>query len=111
MAYAYIFRAALLCQHCGKVACQTVPKPAGMDPNNEASWDSDDYPKGPFIDGGGEADSPQHCDFCGEFLGNPLTPDGDRYVLDALREHAEHGRGDPAVLAEWRDHYDYLPLA
>jgi len=28
---------------------------------------------GPYPDGGGEADAPQHCGGCGVFLENPLT--------------------------------------
>ncbi|MFN0317543.1 MAG: hypothetical protein ACKVQA_21165 [Burkholderiales bacterium] len=45
--------------------------------------DSSEYPKGPYDEGGGEADSPQHCGGCREFLENPLTPDGMEYVRDA----------------------------
>jgi hypothetical protein len=52
---------------------------------SESDYDSDDLPKGPYADGGGEADTPQHCDGCGQFLGNPLTGDGLIYVEDALR--------------------------
>ena len=51
----------------------------------ESDHDSDDMPKGPYADGGGEADSPQHCDACGEFLENPLTGDGLIHIEDALR--------------------------
>lgn len=52
---------------------------------SEGDYDSDDLPKGPYADGGGEADTPQHCDGCGRFLENPLTGDGLIYVEDALR--------------------------
>jgi len=52
---------------------------------SESDYDSGDPPKGPYADGGGEADFPQHCDGCGQFLGNPLTGDGLIYVEDALR--------------------------
>jgi hypothetical protein len=52
---------------------------------SESDYDSDDLPKGPYSDGGGEADTPQHCDGCGQFLENPLTADGLIYVEDALR--------------------------
>ena len=73
---AYIYQAALLCEPCAlDVQAMTTPGP-----------DSDDYPQGPFSDGGGEADSPQHCDLCGEFLQNPLTPEGVRYVQVADHE-------------------------
>ncbi len=42
--------------------------------------------EGPYPDGGGEADCPQHCAACGIPLENPLTSDGVTYVLDAIRE-------------------------
>jgi hypothetical protein len=29
---------------------------------SESDYDSEDLPKGPYADGGGEADTPQHCD-------------------------------------------------
>jgi len=52
---------------------------------SESDYDSDDLLKGPYADGGGEADTPQHCDGCRLFLGNPLTGDGLIYVEDTLR--------------------------
>jgi hypothetical protein len=36
---------------------------------SESDYDSDDLPKGPYAQGGGEADTPQHCEGCGQFLG------------------------------------------
>jgi len=47
--------------------------------------DSDTYPQGPYADGGGESDTPAHCDVCGVFLENPLTPDGVEYVRELIR--------------------------
>ncbi len=74
--------------------------------------DSEQWPQGPYPDGGGEADCPQHCDCCGAFLENPLTDDGDSYVRekaepfnapdsswDEIATRAESA-GQP-VLAEW----------
>lgn len=96
---AYIYQAALLCEDCGKAARAKCHE----DENNpvvriarerncslrcaaeyESHYDSDDYPKGPFDNGGGEADSPQHCDHCGVFLENDLTTDGANYVREQL---------------------------
>lgn len=97
---AYIYQAALLCDDCGRDRRRQLgPQP--FDPEDERAYDSGDYPKGPYPDGGGEADCPNHCDCCGVFLENPLTTDGVAYVLDAL----ESGDGDPDVLAEWREFY------
>lgn len=60
-----------------------------------------DDASGPYADGGGEADCPQHCGACGVFLENPLTTDGYRYV----RERAETNPTSPCV-QEWADYYD-----
>ena len=99
----YIFQAALLCKHDGEKVRRELTRAgeAPADPDDEQSYDSDDFPKGPFPDGGGEADTPQHCDICHMFLENPLTSDGMQYVLEALDE----GRGDTTVLKEWADFY------
>lgn len=56
-----------------------------VDASDEGSYDSDDFPKGPYPEGGGEADTPQHCDSCHEFLENPLTSDGMAYVRENQR--------------------------
>jgi hypothetical protein len=61
--------------------------------NDQSSYDSDEYPKGPYPDGGGEADTPQHCDHCHCFLENPLTSDGYDYVREKQN-------------AEWDSFYD-----
>lgn len=72
-----------------------------------APYDSDDFPKGPFPNGGGEADSPQHCDDCGRFLMNPLTPEGYAHVRDRLDAYAEHGMGRLDVLSVWAHFYGF----
>ena len=96
---AYVYRAALLCESCGDHVRATKPRPAHVNEADEPSYDSDDWPKGPYENGGGEADSPQHCDCCGLFLENPLTADGEAYVREACAG---------AVMAEWREFYAYL---
>jgi hypothetical protein len=82
MPKAYIFQAALYCEHCGDgiKADLTAAGRVPATPDDEGSYDSDYFPKGPFPEGGGEADTPNHCDNCGLFLENPLTPDGGEYV-------------------------------
>ena len=74
--------------------------PPGFDPEDETTFDSDQYPKGPYCNGGGESDCPNHCDGCKVFLENPLTQDGENYV----REQADKGH----IPDEWREFYDYL---
>jgi hypothetical protein len=82
MADVYIYQAALLCSDCGETVIKelTADGEAPANPEDESSFDSDEFPKGPYPDGGGEADSPQHCDHCGTFLYNPLTGDGYAYL-------------------------------
>jgi len=105
--HAYVFQAALLCKQCGESVKEYLAAQgkAPTNPDDEYTYDSDEYPKGPYDDGGGEADCPQHCDQCRTFLGNPLTGDGGNYVRDAIADN----NGNPAVLDEWREFYDYLP--
>ena len=75
---------------------------------SESHYDSDDLPKGPHAEGGGEADAPQHCDGCGQFLGNPLTVDGlicvENMIGDYLRTRKVSGAAAEAV-TEWADSY------
>ena len=70
---------------------------------DEDSYDSDDYPKGPYYDGGGEADSPNHCGNCSVHLENPLTTDGEEYVKTSVKD-ALGGQ----VAQEWKEYYTYL---
>jgi hypothetical protein len=97
----YIYQAALHCEKCIHqiVADLATPEDVG----DEGSFDSDDYPKGPFPDSGGEADSPQHCDSCGLFLENALTDDGIAYVKEAIAETLRSGRD--GVVSTWRAFY------
>lgn len=93
----YIFQAALLCEDCGFYAKQ----------NRTPAEDSDAYPQGPYADGGGESDAPQHCDACGEFLENPLTSDGYAYVAQAIVAKLASKRTSwPVALSDWAEFYD-----
>lgn len=108
----YMFQAALYCEACGESIIErlTAEGKAPAHPSDEYSFDSDEYPKGPYPDGGGEADSPSHCDcgpYClnaetigrltvGAFLENPLTSDGYNYVRQS-------GRSKLALL--WKKYY------
>lgn len=91
----YIFAAAIICSDCA------APLLTGLEPDE----DSDHYPQGPYESCEQIADSPDHCDMCGCFTGNPLTDYGEEYVRDALREYAESGRGNADVLDQWADFY------
>lgn len=101
----YIFQAALLCEECGKATCEQLRATVkelhpGFNEADEYSFDSDYFPKGPYTNSGGEADSPQHCGMCSTFLENPLTRDGLAYVAEQLEEKPE---GPCAKL--WREFY------
>lgn len=109
----FIFQADIYCEHCGEGIRREKHEYAPVDVNDESSYDSDHYPKGPYGDGGGEADSPQHCGACGVFLENPLTPDGGDYVRGLAKEFETEEdmtwdeiaraaeEGNRFVLAEW----------
>lgn len=121
---AYIFQASLYCEQCIEAIKETRKDDCGIcggfhavidsmdcrgfnqetgEPREETMYDSDDYPKGPYSDGGGEADSPQHCDTCNAFLENPLTRDGRDYV-QGLIDNPQHR--DTGHLAAWAEFYD-----
>jgi hypothetical protein len=94
---AYIYKSALLCEDCGLAATEercSDPRPLNMD-------DSEDFPQGPFSNGGGEADCPQHCDSCNLFLENPLTSDGNEYV----REQIANSSLGSIALTVWASFY------
>lgn len=100
----YVYEAALLCSCCGEATRErlTVEGKAPADLRDESSYDSDDFPKGPYPDGGGESDSPQHCDHCNVFLQNPLTEDGADYLRQvvALRPY-----NNDTVIKQWVSFY------
>jgi hypothetical protein len=122
---AYIYRAALWCGPCIIKALvaerKAAPGTIDMSPaealeqivsangfTSEGHYDSDDLPKGPYAEGGGEADAPQHCDGCGQFLGNPLTVDGLIYVENMIRDYLTTKKVSGAAtdaLIEWADFY------
>jgi hypothetical protein len=94
---AYVFQVGMLCADCAQtriIGVEAMPvKPAGYPSDSKA------YPQGPYPEGGGEADTPQHCDDCQKFLQNPLTDSGYAYVAELLST----GRG--SVLKEWAKFY------
>ena len=99
-----MYQAELLCSDCGEVIRANLDKKGRRpaDPDDESSYDSGDYPKGPYGNGGGESDSPQHCGACGVFLENPLTQDGYRWLADTLSDP----ESPSDITREWADFYD-----
>lgn len=89
----YIYKADMYCKVCGR----KIAKELG---DRFDTGDSDDYPQGPYPNVG-EADSPQHCANCGEFLETPLTPDGYDYVRDVIESSIQADE----VLFQWYEYY------
>ena len=114
----YIYQADVWCDDCGRAICErlTHEGKAPSDPNDEWSFDSDDYPK--HADDDEESDCPQHCAAganCVNAIELPggtrvgllfgeLTADGVGYVKDAVVEAAE-GFGDKQVVELWQQHF------
>ena len=70
----YIYKASYYCGPCGKEIMASLPTPPDKD--DEYTYDSDDYPKGPYLASQTEADYPMSCEVCELPLGNMLTEYG-----------------------------------
>lgn len=99
----YMYQADLWCEACGlaiRAQCHKYGN-APADPDDEHSYDSDEYPKS--VDVSGEADSPQHCGAgaecvnaleldsgrkIGVWLGNTLTGEGIRHVKELIDDRS-----------------------
>jgi hypothetical protein len=108
----YIYAADIYCERCGEAIKKRLTRAsvAPTNPDDETTFDSSHFPKGPYEDGGGAADSPQHCgmgEYClnptvigeavlGKFLENNLTNDGVVWLMD---------QEETPVVKFWRDFY------
>lgn len=97
----YIYQAAFLCRDCGEALIKHLDASGIID-----TGDTDDYPQGPYPDGGGESDSAEFCDsmeYCvnawtpkgwprkvGVFLENPLTTDGRKDIQERISKSPEN---------------------
>lgn len=114
----YIYQADVYCEDCAK-AIKARLKKAGLRPKDykdETTFDSGDWPKGPYSDE--ESDSPEHCgsgaecldpteidgEKYGKFLENPLTIEGQKYVLE------QHKESPSKVTEFWLTFYDYIEV-
>ncbi len=112
---AFIYCADIYCDDCGKAIRRRLKKPAN--PNDEWSYDSDEFPK--CADSDNEADAPQHC-AAGEdcinaieieggkvgLLFGELTGDGMTFVEDAIEEaNRDENTWSRAVVDMWYRHY------
>lgn len=64
----FVYRAALLCRQCGEAERarigQANPALVPANPLEESSYDSDEFPKGPYLDISGEETEGLVCDIC-----------------------------------------------
>lgn len=98
----YIYQGDEFCEDCGRDICDALrfARKTPINPSDESTYDSDDYPKGPYPTEFNKADTPQYCDSCHGFLENPLTEEGYQFVKDCLLE-------DPSdSVLEWADFYN-----
>jgi hypothetical protein len=90
---AYVFRADVYCDACGRALREAYAEARG-------SEDSEEFPQG-YAEQFAETDSPQHCGECGEYLAQPLTSEGVSYVAEAARAYVRGEHAGSAALAEW----------
>lgn len=103
----YVYCAALYCEDCGEAICEALTAEGKRPPeaNDEGSFDSNDYPKGPTDEG--ESDTPSHCDACHEFLETDLTDEGREYAERLAREAFAKGQLDSISLTVWAPFYGF----
>lgn len=111
----YIYAGILYCDDCGEDIRRQITDDgeAPPKPRNGERYDSNEFPKGPYLFGGGEADCPQHCGSgpgclnatelpsgrkIGVWLKNELTTDGVEYVRKTIRRGGE-------VAELWAEYY------
>lgn len=101
----YIYQADVYCDTCGEEIRRAIDKTgqAPEEPEDERTYDSGEYPKG-FLNEQEESDCPDNCAGCGEFLRNPLTSEGYRYLKEMLDNH---GKTLPDAAREWADYYSF----
>ena len=99
----FIFAADVYCPHCADAIKRRLASVAPADPANENTFDSGDYPKGPYSDD--SSDTPQNCAECGDYIENPLTEAGVDYVIEAMQEDIDRHHTN-SVVRDWAGHLD-----
>jgi hypothetical protein len=112
----YAYQGALYCDDCAEQIIEELDAQGAED-----DGDSEQYPQGPHSDGGGESDSPYHCDNGAQCVnavqvpggakigcpfGNPMTVEGLSHLVEAIADDVlrqdDHAR---AVGRLWRSIY------
>jgi len=101
----YIFAADVYCCDCGERHREELSAvgEAPANPANETTYDSGDFPKGPYSDS--ESDTPQNCADCGFYIEGPLTDDGVDYVIEAMNDDIQR-RHTNSIVRDWAAHLD-----
>ena len=101
----YIYAADVYCPHCtvGIINAIVAAGEAPANPADEHTYDSGDYPKGPYSDA--ETDTPQNCANCGDYIEGPLTDAGVDYVVEAM-EHDINRQHTNSVVRDWAGHVE-----
>ena len=68
----YIYSADLWCADCAQKIMADPCLPVPDNPDDEYTYDSGEYPKGPYPDGGGGSEFPNYCGGCHIPLGNSV---------------------------------------
>ena len=108
---AYTYQADVWCTSCGQaiIAGLEILRTVPENPEDESSFDSDEYPKH-YDPENEESDGPENCadgNCAGEygtFLENRLTQEGYRYLKSMLDGH---GATLPEFAKEWADFYQF----
>lgn len=104
----FIYKADTWCEDCiAKVKADIAARgETPANPGDEHTYDSDDYPKGPFSND--ESDSPTHCCKCHVFMEQPLTSAGYQYVAEILNEEGVNTLESLSdVGREWASYYGF----
>lgn len=104
----YIYAADVYCTFCAQGIMDSIHEEghAPAYPDDETTFDSDEYPKGPFSD---ESDTPHNCANCGDYMEGPLTVDGVEYVIEAMNDDIQHLHTNSTV-RDWAAHLDNYNL-
>jgi len=118
MSQTYIYRADIYCEDCAKEIMARLLTESGKkleDYEDEHTYDSDEFPKGPYEDE--ESDTPEHCANGPSCINAITLPDGTKigdwlendltdYGVEYIKEVIEEGGPVAGLWAEW--YKDYL---
>lgn len=96
----YAYKAALICEECGRKERAKLRKSGRSKSDN-----SDLFPEGPYESDSNDSDSIHHCNMCGIFLEVPLTDIGTHRLHEMVAEALHEGKMSDSM-REWVSFYD-----